>query len=83
MQKRKATFSIHINLYDFEGQINRVEAYFTFTLATASFTLGGVIGSWWSLAPVASNTALAMTAPMQTMGGSPPPWGGMSGASIR
>ena len=40
-------------------------------------TLSFVMGSWKSRAPVASNTALARTAPMLMMGGSPPPDGGM------
>jgi NodT family efflux transporter outer membrane factor (OMF) lipoprotein len=43
--------------------------------ASASLTRGGVIGSRNSRAPVASNTALAMAAPVATTGGSPQPWG--------
>ena len=39
----------------------------------ASLILSGVIGSCNTRAPVASNTALAITAPIQIMGGSPPP----------
>jgi hypothetical protein len=44
----------------------------------ASLILSGVMGSWYSLAPVSSKTAFAITAPMQTMAGSPPPWGAAS-----
>ena len=40
------------------------------------------MGSWYSRAPLASNIALATTAPMLIMAGSPPPWAGEFFASI-
>jgi hypothetical protein len=51
--------------------------FFTYTLALAiaASILSGVIGSWYNLEPVASKTAFAITAPMQIIAGSPPPWG--------
>jgi hypothetical protein len=42
----------------------------------------GVIGSCANLTPTASKIALAITAPMQTIGGSPHPDAGTPGFSI-
>jgi len=39
----------------------------------ASLIRSGIIGSWNSRAPEASKTALASTAPMPMIAGSPPP----------
>ncbi len=44
-------------------------------LLNASVTLVGVMGNWSSRAPVAAQMALATTAPMVMIAGSPPPCG--------
>ncbi len=43
---------------------------------SAASTRSGVIGSWYNRAPEASKMALARTAPIPMMAGSPPPWAG-------
>ena len=51
--------------------------------AIALRTRSGVMGNWSRRAPVASWIALATTAPMMIMAGSPPPWAGSSFRSSR
>src|ERR1035441_7866664 len=46
---------------------------------SAAWMRSGVMGNWSSRAPVRSYIALAITAPMRMMAGSPPPCGGEIG----
>ena len=60
--------------------VTRVSVY---VCPSAAFTRDEVIGNWKRRAPTASEIALAITAPMQTIGGSPAPDAGRSRSSIR
>ena len=63
-------------------QAPTVWVFLAFVSAKAFLIRSGVMGSSNNLAPVASKMAFAITPPMQTMGGSPPPAGGISEFSI-